>query len=241
MTLPVPAGSFGLAQAGMFIALCRWVNWPPTIQALINAELWPTQRPDWRAMGDLIDQRTASGVKAWTGAYMVRGEQKSHGHAWAHWGKGRYVAEIVVKREMLDKANELRAALRENTRWAVHKVLADCYGWGPFMAGQVADDWTWTSLLRDPKDDYTWAPQGPGSIRGLNRLKERPIGKAWEEEEYLVTLREVRHQVIQELGEPFADLTLHDLSNVMCEFDKYERVRLGEGRPRSLYKPETRF
>ena len=32
-------------------------------------------------------------------------------------------------------------------------------------------------------------------------------------------------------------LTAHDVQFCLCEFDKYERVRLGEGRPRALYKP----
>ncbi len=32
-------------------------------------------------------------------------------------------------------------------------------------------------------------------------------------------------------------LELRDIEHSLCEFDKYERVRLGEGRPRSMYKP----
>lgn len=30
-------------------------------------------------------------------------------------------------------------------------------------------------------------------------------------------------------------LSAQDLQNCLCEFDKYERVRLGEGRPKQLY------
>jgi hypothetical protein len=30
-------------------------------------------------------------------------------------------------------------------------------------------------------------------------------------------------------------LELHDIQFQLCEFDKYERVRLGEGRPKSKY------
>jgi hypothetical protein len=30
---------------------------------------------------------------------------------------------------------------------------------------------------------------------------------------------------------------MRDVEHTLCEFDKYERVRLGEGRPRSVFRP----
>jgi hypothetical protein len=241
LMLPMPPGSLGERHFWMFLALCRWVNWPPTIQAWLDKRWWPSPAPDWQMMGDYIDQRAASGEQAWTGAFMVRGEQKSHGHPWAYWGKGRYVACIVVKRELELAAHRILRALRERSRATAAEVLRACYGWGPFMAGQVVDDWSWTPLLRDATDHYAWAPQGPGSVRGLNRLLGRPLAKPFGEAEWCAHLVALRSQVIQELGGDFADMTLMDLQNCLCETDKYERVRLGEGRPRSLYKPETAY
>ena len=32
------------------------------------------------------------------------------------------------------------------------------------------------------------------------------------------------------------ELELHDIQFQLCEFDKYERVRLGEGRPKARYR-----
>lgn len=240
-TMPVPEGSLGLAQLGMFLALCRWVNWPPTIREWLGAGLWPSQHPKWATMGEMIDARTARGEKAWTGAFMVRGEQKSHGRTWAQWGKGLYVARIVVEREMTLAAHPLRQALKANRRQAVAEVLQTCYGWGSFMAGQVVDDWTWTPLLRDATDHDTWAPQGPGSLRGYNRIQGEPLTKRWGAPFWCAGIRQLRAQVIDELGEEFADLTLMDIQNCLCEYDKYERVRLGEGRPRSFYRPEEAY
>jgi len=37
-----------------------------------------------------------------------------------------------------------------------------------------------------------------------------------------------------EVGMP--KIHMQDLQNCLCEFDKYERVRLGEGRPRNGYR-----
>lgn len=43
-------------------------------------------------------------------------------------------------------------------------------------------------------------------------------------------------QVIrEERGHSLKWLDAQDLQNCLCEFDKYERVRMGQGRPRSRY------
>lgn len=240
-TLPVPEGGMGLLHLGMFLALCRWVNWPPTIALLLKEGLWPHARPNWEHMGVAIDQRKASGEKTWTGAYMVRAERALDQHDFVAWGKGAYVSRIVVRREMTLAAQDLRVALRANTRQAVHAVLQRCYGWGSFMAGQVVDDWTWTPLLEKATDHFTWAPQGPGSVRGLNRLVGRPLTHRWGESEFLELLWQLRKDILRELGPAYEDLTLMDVQNCLCELDKYLRVKNGEGRPRSYYRPETAY
>jgi hypothetical protein len=35
------------------------------------------------------------------------------------------------------------------------------------------------------------------------------------------------------------DLEMRDIEHSLCEFDKYERVRLGQGKPRSKYTYEA--
>lgn len=215
-------------------ALCRWVNWPPTISALQAAGLLAPAQLDLRAVGRLIEKRGRDG-KAWTGAYMVRATPDGG-------AKGRFVAEQVVGRALRRAWPELQFMLQTGMRRPVWRVLTECLHWGSFMAGQVVDDLTWTPLLREPRDDKTWAPQGPGSLRGLNRVLARPLGATHEEHEWCEHLAQLRGMVVDRLGwERYGDLTLMDTQNQLCEFDKYERVRLGQGRPRSLYKPETAY
>lgn len=240
LSIRVPDGSLGLAQLGMFLALCRWVNWPPTIQELIDRKFWPSQLPDWRGMGEAIDARMKRKEQTWTGAYMIRAESNPE-QPWYKLGKGVYIADIVVRREMTNAAHRLKQALRDNTREAVHAVLQSCYGWGSFMAGQVVDDWSWTPLLHTAKDHFTWAPQGPGSVRGFNRLYGEPFDAKIEEEFWIQSLRALRDDLVARLGNDYEDVTLMDLQNCLCEFDKYERVRLGQGRPRNIYRPETAY
>lgn len=217
-----------------FAALCRWINWPPTLAAIVNAGLWPAEHLDLRAIGRIIDNRTKYG-KAWTGAYMIRADPTMSG------GKGKFVAEQVVGRSLRRAWPELQFMLQTGMRRPVWRVLVGCLHWGSFMAGQVVDDLTWTPLLANPRDDYTWAPQGPGSLRGLNRVLGLPLTTAHEEHAWCANLVRLRGMIVERLGPDYADLTLHDVQNCLCEADKWFRVFLDQGRPRSLYHAETAY
>ena len=119
--------------------------------------------------------------------------------------------------------------------------LASSFGIKTFIAGQVAADLTYIhGQLDNAYDLYSWAPMGPGSRRGLNRLYNRPLKKAIKEGDFNRELVAVRGELIRS-NKMFEDLTLHDVQNVMCEFDKYVRVMNNEGKPRQLYRPEGAF
>jgi hypothetical protein len=106
-------------------------------------------------------------------------------------------------------------------------------GLGSFMAGQVVADLKYSDpVLEDAQDWWTWAPLGPGSKRGLNRLHDRPLEGSLSQKKALVELQELRGIVRDRLD---MDLPVHDIQNCCCEFDKYVRTKNGEGRPRSTY------
>src|ERR1700680_2117701 len=42
----------GLDSFIMFTALCRWINWPPTIEVIGRNMLWPDPDPDWQGIAD---------------------------------------------------------------------------------------------------------------------------------------------------------------------------------------------
>ncbi|HVX90249.1 MAG TPA: nucleotide kinase domain-containing protein [Candidatus Paceibacterota bacterium] len=222
----------------LFTALCRWVNWPPTIIELMRANYYPSKAPiDWKAVGKLIDARKARGEKAWTGAYMVRAKP---GHKK---GKGNFVAVEVVQKSLGRNLEKVKAAIfvPGRTKRGVWEVLASCKNYGSFMAGQIVDDWSWTPLLAGVPDQYTWAPQGPGSVKGLNRLLGLPKNTRWKEADWSAKLIELRSEIVAALGPNYNDLTLHDVQNVCCEFFKYQKVKDGLGRPRARYVPETAY
>lgn len=213
----------------LFSAWCRWVNWPPTIQKVGEAGISPASTVDWPKLGRFVDKLKG---KKWTGAYMIvapRGSRKPK--------KGLFVAKTVIERSLKPGLPLLVAQLnqpqvRSETIW--EQLTTHAY-FGDFMAGQIVADWGYTSLLKNAPDHYTWAPVGPGSKRGFNRLMRRPLRTKIEPGEWKQVIAEVRSAIINELGEQYLDFDAMSVQNCFCEFDKYLRVKNGEGRPRALY------
>ncbi len=113
-------------------------------------------------------------------------------------------------------------------------------GYGSFMAGQIAGDWTYTSLLGQAYDLKTWAPMGPGSVRGFNRITTgKKSAKKPPEAIWLQKLTDWRSAIVERMGEDYEDMTALDVQNCLCETDKLLRVQLNEGRPRAKYAAHT--
>lgn len=218
-------------------ALCRWVNWPPTLGDLLvggAGDYVTYDQIDLKAIGKFIDDRCSTGEKAWTGAYMVRAPSKKK---YPGTTKGQFVAETVVG-ELDNYRATLLSAFSHKSAEIVWEALVSVPNWGSFMAGQVVADWTYCGLLGEAYDLNTWAPQGPGSRRGFNRLLGRPLYQKIDKEEWLEQLQTWRCALE---FEGISDVNLMDLQNCLCEVDKYLRVKSGQGRPRSQYRPETAF
>lgn len=226
----------GITNFLLFSALCRWINWPPTIKMLLDLDFYPTQGTiDWKQIGRQIDRKSVVD-KVWTGAYMIRAPKKKGGK------KGAFVAQEVIGKCLargLSPIVELFAQHGDNTHYQqVHAALRAIPNFGSFMAGQIAGDWTYTPLLENAPDLKTWAPMGPGSVRGFNRIMQNPgkLSKRPPEALWLEKLSKWRAAIIKRMGSEYEDLTALDVQNCLCEVDKFLRVKNGEGRPRARYQ-----
>jgi hypothetical protein len=125
---------------------------------------------------------------------------------------------------------------------------------GKFHAYEIVTDLRHTALLDKAPDINSWANMGPGARRGLNRIHERsrseigagskrklwglPIEEKQAQKEMQVLLQQSRLVKYW----PFTANAktpaweMRDVEHTLCEFDKYERVRTGEGRPRGVFK-----
>lgn len=200
----------------------------------MDAGLYPQKKIDWAKVGRFVDKLGQTN-KVWTGAYMIRAPKKKGAK------KGAFVAREVIGKHFRKLMPRLLGLLDSGpTYQEVWRTLQTAENFGSFMAGQVAGDWTYTELLKDASDLKTWAPMGPGSIRGFNRIignpkiRQRPDDKLWQEK-----LVKWRAAIVKRLGPDYVNLTALDVQNALCETDKFLRVKLGQGRPRAKYTPHT--
>jgi hypothetical protein len=131
-----------------------------------------------------------------------------------------------------------RARLRPkatDTLDTYHKTLCQYQGLGSFMAAQVIADLKYEKPLNKANDWLWWAASGPGSRRGLGRVMHDDYKHTYNETTWRMEFHHLWAEVNKTLRwkEP---LTGQDVQNCLCEFDKMERARLGEGVPKQLYK-----
>jgi len=203
------------------LVIARLVNWPDTLAALGYYHDWNPQH--------LVHIINGIRGKVWTGAYMIPGGPSGV-------GKADYLA------------NETLTPLWN--RRAEAPVGGTCADWftfiesakamGGFLANQVVTDMKYSPVLANAVDWSTFVVAGPGTQRGLNRLFGRDLKSTWNHAEAAAALREVREKVLSAAPE-FAGVLrdLNNISNCFCEYDKYERVRCGEGKPRARYVPAS--
>lgn len=211
------------------LCIARQINWPDTLQELMQCGGWPIFDFDPYAFLAVLRERRSRGDKVYTGAYMIQGDITS---APGLRDKPEYTALDVLKPLWEDQVKPHSG----DTLAGYHAALMTSRGkgWGSFMAGQAVADIKYTVFLRDAADWRDWAAVGPGSSRGLNRIFGREVKPLVGQKQALEEMLIVR----EALGEVGEGLHLQDVQNCLCELDKMERVRLGEGRPRSLYPGE---
>jgi hypothetical protein len=123
---------------------------------------------------------------------------------------------------------------------------------GPFHSYEIVTDLRHTSLLENAPDIMTWANPGPGCRRGLNRVMGRDKSDhTLSKPQMLEEMREILEHSRDPKLWPHCKIDtkkvwlydhewptweMREVEHTLCEFDKYERVRLGEGRPRGVYR-----
>jgi hypothetical protein len=177
-------------------------------------------------------ERFAERKKVFTGAYIITNAGSTD------------PKQIVVVSQFLTplrfKLDTLVDLAVSSGRWQpVAEWLQQQPGIGAFMSKEIALDMILTPLLENATDKLTWSPAGPGAIRGLNRLYDRPLqagasqARALAEMQYLLGL--LKGRLNDYMPTPGVDYGVTDLQFSLCELDKYLRVKNGEGRPRSGY------
>lgn len=196
---------------------------------------------DFEGIKDLAESRLADRERVFTGAYVITNQGISA-------PKQEVVVDYFLKDlhaatpELVEIADKTQSWEKVSDRMR----LINGFGGTGFMTKEILLDTTYTGFWFNgfehptdgtfsyPDDWDSWTPVGPGALRGAARV----LGL-----EYDANIKADRaRQVIKELGEWQGMLWSHegklvptDIQFALCEFDKYERVRLGQGKPRSKY------
>lgn len=186
-----------------------------------------------------VRDRAEAGLRVFTGAYIITSGNKPGPKE--NTVVDHFIGALWNRREKLCWApfNIKTASRQPWTSWqAFIEALMEVPGFGGsgFMAKEVCLDTRYTSFWPEqPRDMNTWTPIGPGSKRGAARLQGYTDKRKASPEDTLAVCRELFGEWFNNLPARFIALELHDIQFQLCEFDKMERVRLGQGRPRSRY------
>ncbi len=182
------------------MAMCRLINWIPTLEAIGFIDNWKQERPIFTATMRHLTEKPG---KVWTGAYMITAEAD---------GSPKY--ESVAR--TLDWIAE--DAWGTDTCLQTWEDLKGAPRVGSFIAAQIVADLKHTHMLRDAADHDTFCAPGPGSVRGLNLLRGLPQGTKWGQPEFQAEVNRLRLEVSDVI-----DVDAQDMQNCLCEFSKWKR------------------
>lgn len=210
------------------MVLARMINWPPTLKA-IGFPLWWDNAYRGKVLG-IMHGKAQLGEKVWSSAYVVTTCGKKM-------DKATYVLDNVCHEVAM---HDIRPEKGDTLQSFWNRLrMVDGLGAG-FLAAQVVADMKNTkgNPLWEAADWYTWAVPGPGSRRGLNRVYGSPTDTRLSADAWAMKLKQIKRATVEKLPKRLRQtMCMQDWQNCLCEFDKYERVRNGEGRPRQNYKP----
>ena len=198
------------------MAMARQINWPDTLQEIGFPEHWNPER-----IKAIMQGRLNRKEKVYTGAYMLTGTLG-----------GTKVEQTIDK--ILTPLYEMPPRIINNSLEETWKRYLPYPGFSGFMAYEVVTDLRHTKHLENAEDIMTWANPGPGAKRGLNRIHGRELEKSIPRKQLISEMKEL----LDVCNMAPLPLEMRDIEHCLCEFDKYERVRLGQGKPRAKYKPK---
>lgn len=232
----------------VLVALARLINWPPTIQFLMDRGVWPEKKFNQDKFYRALAEYKERGNKVVTGAYIVNTVYPKDFDV-RDPSKIGYITDIAAH----DLWNN-RAMLNDNGHSTMQnfvEALRSLHGWGSFMSYQVVVDLSYSKKwLFNAPDKNTFNSPGPGTVRGLNRYftgSRKPTIPKKELNDRIIQQHDELNARVKKLvknkwgdsfAKGFAPIEMSNVSNCNCEFDKHQRIFYGEGDMKNIYKPQ---
>ena len=222
------------------IATYRRYNWVYTAR-----ELGFIEKYDPEYYTDRMLKRQARGEKIFTGSHMICGSIRNKDGSIS---KNKVIQLFKISfSELWEKRRAIEPRPGDTLEQAFNRCMdANIPGFGPFVWYEVITDLRWTRHLIYAEDTMSWANPGPGAKRGVQRLLGFNVYKPTAEDRakypkgdlaYIKVMQSLLSTSPAYLDEWMDQLEMRDIEHTLCEWDKYERARLGQGAPRSKFTP----
>lgn len=234
-------------KAFAYTILFRWFNRISTGEVLFQETeiargwLWRlVSEQDPHSVGDWLASQIELNCERpyFTGAYMIKADNYIAKHLSISIAASKVVS-AYIERTKAEEKWVLYDTLEGWTRW-----LTGFHGLGWFMAYEAVSDLRWTCLAEWSTDIDTWANVGPGCARGLSRLYYNDINHAgWFRKNPTASLMVMRWLLQLSKDPQFwsqdeRPWEMREVEHFLCEYDKIERVKRGEGRSKRKYVPK---
>lgn len=188
------------------------------------------EEPGW--LGDVIRARRPRGPYV-SGAYIIKAENGVDKLT----GVTNCIDRFMDMSGWGEMTNALRGSDGEYPMQMVWEWFRSQYYVGDFTGYEMVCDLRYTPLLERAPDRLTWASAGPGARRGLNRVFGRGTWDSLKPREALSLMQDVLFASgrLWPNNPDYPPWEMREVEHTLCEFDKYERVRLGQGRPRGVF------
>lgn len=209
--------------------VARHFNYVPSLEEIGYPDMDPYHYLDHAQ--EILQARKEQGKSTFNSAYIITGITEKG--VKAEWDKITTVLHSTIK-NVLDRRPQLNYSHMEE--WV--STLAEYPRIGTFTAGQIVADLRW-AVDGEWLDRNRWAPQGPGSTRGLCRIFNKTINpKGLNKKQFMELFTQFCVIARKRLGPLLSNLESMDLQNALCETDKYIRVLHDEGRPKRVFRPD---
>ena len=212
--------------------LYRMFNWHG------NAKFGPIDNPT--AWYKYLRNKQDNGDQIFGGAYILP----------SYKGEEKLVTFERVCRNIVKVLDQLIWSIQDkNTLEHTWNLLNTVKHIGPFISYEFVCDLRYTDILRNATDTCTWCNIGPGAERGLQRMglnvtlesiiklfslsgndltSSNIDGKySMDQSHWIWGHKKIEHKYARNIQYPYWEL--REIEHCLCEFDKYERIRLGQG------------
>ena len=222
----------GASTVLMATVIFRWFNKIETGEVLADRGLL-TKWNEKQAVRAL--QRLHLKGPVFTGAYMIKA---------GNGPKGCKIPNVcqAISNVWAQRKRLVQVCLDDCRLQALCEELQKFPHLGGFMSYEIACDLRYTYLLEDASDVDTWCNPGPGAKRGLTRLSGESLvfnsSGALVPPAFYDTQARVRQllKVARRRLRGMPHFELREVEHSLCEWDKYERARLKNGRIKRIYK-----